>query len=241
MMAAGLALLSGAAITPPVLAAESNHTGTVQSSRLYTAPDAAAGGGIRGKVVLVDAPLLFAFALPTDEPSRVYKGTVQSNAHAFGFQGLPTARYDLLLVFNDSFCEGLTLNRGDNTLTDRDRDLIQKKLMASASFFETKEVHRCEGTTGREGKARCMLQEMRMRPITLQDATVHKEIQIRSLKLALLEDVGPAGWHLVQTREILRQEVGGNERKGVLPHTYSAALSGVRVVDTVKDLGDIKL
>ena len=86
-----------------------------------------------------------------------------------------------------------------------------------------------------------MLQEMRLRPVTLQDATVHAEIQIRSLKLALLEDVGAVGWHLVTTREIIRQEVAGNERKGVLPHKYSAALGGIRVVDSVKDLGEIRL
>ena len=238
---AGLVALGWAALAGPALGAETNGTGTVQSSRLYTPPDPSARGGLRGKVVMTTAPLLYAFALPTDEPSRVYKGTVQGEGREFVFQGLPTARYDLVLVFEDGFREGLTLNRGDSTLNDRDRELIQTKLMASASFFETKVIHRCQGTTGREGKARCMLQEVRMRPVTLQDATVRTDIQIRSLKLALLEDVGPAGWHLVQTREILREEVGGNQRKGVLPHKHVPALGGIRVVDTVKDAGDIKL
>ena len=82
---------------------------------------------------------------------------------------------------------------------------------------------------------------MRTREVTLQDGTVHPEIQIRSLRLALLEDVGPAGWHLVRTREIVRTEVVRADRKGVLPGRYSAKLGGIRVVETVKDLGRLTL
>jgi hypothetical protein len=221
----------------PARAAETNHTGTTQSTRLYTEPDAAAGGGIQGAVAEGKA-LRHAFAIPTDDPRHVYQGNVQTNAGSFLIRGLPTDRYDLILVFENEFWEGCTLNRGEDSLTDRDRKLIREKIMVSVPFFDTKEIHRCAGTTGREGKARCVLQEVRTRPVTLQDATVH-DIQIRSLKLALLEDVGPAGWHLVRTREFLRTEVVGHERKGVLPARYCAKLSGIRVVDTIKDLGAI--
>jgi hypothetical protein len=235
--AAWLALLGACGLA---LGAESNHTGTVQSSRLYTSPDPAAAGGIRGRVSLTGTPLRHALAMPIDDPTRVYRGTVQGEGKEFVVQGLPTARYDLLLVFDDQVWEGFTLVRGDGSLTARDRQLIRDKLMVSTPFFDTKEIHRCEGTTGREGKARCVLQEMRTRPVTLQDASVRADIQIRSLKLALLEDVGPAGWHLVRTREFLRQEVGGNERKGVLPVEHVPGLGGIRVIDAVKDIGDIK-
>jgi hypothetical protein len=215
------------------------HTGTKQSTSLYTPPDPTAAGGIRGALGLASPPIRRAFALPTDNPRFVYEGAVAADSRRFSFAGLPTAKYDLLLLGDDGFYEGLTLCRGDNTLTDRDRQAIRDKIMASVPFFNEKEIHRCEGTTGREGKARCMLQEVRTRPVTLQDGSVRPDIQIRSLKLALLEDVGPAGWDLVTTREIVRMEVAGQERKGMLPARHVPKLGGIRVVDAVKELGTL--
>ena len=221
-------------------AAKGGHTGTQQSTFLYTPPDPSAGGGLRGTLVLAAQPLRSVFAVPADDPTKVYRGAVQEEGKAFAFQGLPTARYDLMLVFDDQVIEGFVLCRDENTLTDKDRQSIREKINVSVPFFDTKEIHRCEGTTGREGKARCVLQEVRTRPVTLQDASVRADIQIRSFKVALLEDVG-LGWQMIDTREILRQEVAGGERKGVLPVKHQAALGGIRVVDTVKDLGQMKL
>jgi hypothetical protein len=232
----GLVLAAGAGLA--LAETGEGHTGTQQSSRLYTPPDPSATGGIAGRLAPADQPLLRVLALPTDDPASVYQGEVAADGRAFSFQGLPVAKYDLVLVLADEFREGLTLRRGENTLADRDRQAIRDKLMVSVPFFDTKEIHRCEGTTGREGRARCVLQEVRTRPVTLQDGSVHPELQIRSFKLVLVEDVGP-GWHVVRTREIIRQEVAGNERKGVLPVRYDARLGGIRVVKTVKDIGTI--
>jgi hypothetical protein len=215
------------------------HTGTIQSTQLYTPPDPSAGGGLRGALVTAP-PLRQAFAVPVDDPKKVYKGTVESDGKGFSFSGLPTARYDLMLVFDEEVREGFVLSRDASTLTAQDQAKIKEKVEASVPFFDTKVIHRCEGTTGREGKARCVLQELRTRPVTLQDASVRSDIQIRSFKLALLEDVG-IGWQLVRTREVLRTEVAGNEPKGVLPVKHVPALGGLRVIDTVKDLGQIKL
>jgi hypothetical protein len=242
-MLASLALLGalGRFVPPAGAATNDGHTGTIQSTALYTPPDPAAGGGIAGRLALQSEPLLKVFALPTDDPRKVYKGEVRENGRAFAFAGLPTAKYDLVLLFAEQFYEGLTLTREPDTLTERDRQAIRQTVMASEPFFDTKEIHRCAGTTGREGKARCTLQNVRTREVTLQDGTVHPEIQIRSLRLALLEDVGSAGWHLVRTREIVRTEVIRAERKGVLPGRYSAKLGGIRVVETVKDLGQLTL
>jgi hypothetical protein len=47
-----------------------------------------------------------------------------------------------------------------------------------------------EGQTGTYGKARVLEQEVRTLPITLQNADVLKHIQIRSIKLCLMESVG---------------------------------------------------
>jgi hypothetical protein len=231
-----LALLAAA----PARAADApgGHTGTQQSSRLYTSPDPAAAGGIRLRVAGSRAPAA-AFALQAFETKYVYAGEVRGQEVAFA--GLPPAKYDLLLLFEDGFCEGLRLGRDQSSLTEKDHKSIEAAVNRSVPFFDTKVIHRCEGATGREGRAACMLQEMRTKPVTLQDASVRSDIQIRSLKLVGLEDVGATGWQLLVTREIVRTEVAGNERRGVLPHHYVPALGSIRVTDQVKDLGEVKL
>jgi len=217
------------------------YTKTRQSTRLYTAPDSSAGGGIHARLTNSSKLILHVFAIPINNPLHVYKGTVSADGFEFSFKGLPVAKYDLVVVFPDQLIEGFTLSMDPDTLTDKDRQYIETIIMKSIPFFDTKRIHRCIGTTGTSGKARCVLQEVRTRPITLQSGVERADIQVRSIKLAFLEDAGSAGWQLVQTREILRTEVAPGDKKGVLLHAFNPLLSGIRVTDGVKDLGDIQL
>jgi hypothetical protein len=216
-------------------------TGTQQSSRLYTKSDPAMPGGLHAKLVAFATPVQQVFAIDNGNPKLVYQGTVSEDGKEIRFTGLPVAIYDLVLVAPDRFYEGCRLTRDPDTLTDRDRQAIASTINKSVPFFDTKKIHRCEGITGRNGKVRCVLQEMRTRPVTLQDATVRTDIQVRSIKLAFLEDVGEIGWQMVQTREIVRTEVGPRDLKGLLPHCYLPVLGDIRVVDTDKDLGELNL
>lgn len=230
------ALQAGNPIRP---GAPGPYTGTTQSSQLYTAADAQAGGGIRGRVAVPAGDLLGVFALPQDRWQAVYLAHLSPDG-TFQFGGLPSGKYDLAVLLDDRLLEGIVLHRAEDTLTSGDRASIQAKVEASSAFFNEKRIHRCEGTTGRAGTARILLQELRSRPVTLQSAEVRSDIQIRSLKIALMEDVGP-GWSMQQTRELARQEVGPPDTKGMIPVVHVPRLSGVRVVETVKDLGTIEL
>jgi hypothetical protein len=64
--------------------------------------------------------------------------------------------------------------------------------------------------------------------------------QIRSLRLAFLADVGP-GWQVTATRELIRTDVFPDMPKGFLAVTYVDDLNGVRVTDSVKDIGAVNL
>ncbi len=217
------------------------HTGTKTSGKLYTAPDASDPGGLRGRIGYPKLPLLAALAVPNSELARCYKATISKDGSSFEFNNLPTAKYDLLLLFPQMFYEGMTLNRSANTLATNDWKSITEILSHSEPFFEIKKIHRLEGVSGGAGWAQAVFQEVRARPVTLQDATVHNDIQIRTIKLARFENVGPA-WQMLITREVVRQEVANKERKGLLPHFYAPEkLSSLRVVDTVKDLGTLEL
>lgn len=232
-IAAGCAALTAAALAGSV-------TGTRQSTRLYTAPNPFAGGGIAFALPRTAPPLKAAVAVPALSREYAFAGEIGPDGRSARFAGLPVDRYDLLLVFDDWCAEGFLLHRDPDTLTDADRAAIESTVRRSVPFFDTKAIHRCEGAGGSAGRAAAFLQEVRTRPVTLQDASVRMDIQVRSLKLAFFEEVGP-GWHMVRTRELLRQEVGPRDTKGLLKHVFHPALQGIRVMESVRDLGVLDL
>jgi hypothetical protein len=223
-----------AAIALAAAAGAGEYTGTEQSTRLYTKPDPSAGGGLKGKVQYPEAGLRMAFAVNSYDYKQVFKGT--ANGSEFSFTGLPVGKYDLVLVYANGFYEGLTLAKDASTLQDADRKAIETAIGHSVQFFDAKKIHRAEGTGGKGGAAKCVLEEMRTKPLTLQNAQVVNNVRPRSLKLAMVEEVGK-GWQLVQTREILREEAGPQDRQGFYDHEYRPELQGIRVAGEVKDVG----
>ena len=218
-------------------------SGQVSQSRyLYTEPDASAQGGIRGHIAEPTGALVGIFALPPDDPRAVYKGVVSGpDKRSFTFSGLPVAKYDLVAVFEDAFFEGLTLKRGESTLTDGDKELINAIIEKTEPFFNRKVIHRLEGETGKmEGAARCVCTFVRTKgALGFIDGKMYSDHR-RSFKLVLLEDVGP-GWQVVKTREIFVRQIDPGSGHDVVRHAYRPAISGIRVVDSVKDLGEIDL
>jgi hypothetical protein len=122
---------------------------------------------------------------------------------------------------------------------------IKAKVTESNPFFNVKNQHRIEGQSGSFGKARVLEQEVRTLPVTLQSAEVLKHIQIRSIKLCLMESVGTSKlgthWEMKKTREITRQEMGPPDTKGLIPGYFCKSLQGIRVATSVKDLGTLTL
>ena len=245
LLVCGLATLIGLARAEEKKKRADGHTGTTQSTKLYTPTDPNDTGGIRARIALPKDKLIGAFAIPVGELKeknpRVFKASLAADGHGFEFSNLPTAKYDLLLIFPQVFFEGISLSRAASTLTTNDWKSIGEIFNKSEPFFDVKRILRMEGSTGDAGWAECVFQEVRERPVTLQDASFHTEIQIRTIKMGRFEDVGPA-WQLLVTREIVRQEVAGKEHKGLLPHVFCPKeLSNLRVVNTVKDLGKLEL
>lgn len=233
------------------------------STYLYTKTDPSAGGGIKGEIAGTGQPLIGVFALPPHEPRFVYRGTVRGGGREFVFSGLPVAKYDLILLFEDMIYEGLNLNRGENTLTSKDKQLIKEIIDKSERFFNKKIIYRMAGTTGKlTGTARCICTFRRtakssydsyvhpnvIHPNVRRDSADHKRQSNsgqssqkgqhrHSYKLVLLQDVGP-GWQVERTREIALGWITGT----VYPeHAHRKYLSGIRVTDSVKDLGKINL
>ncbi len=207
-----------------------------QSKYLYTAPDPAASGGLRGTVPASEAGLAAVLALPPDEPRFVYKATL--SGPSFAFTGLPARKYDLVVVCGDAVYEGLNLHREASTLTPADTAAIGTIIDKTEPFFNEKTIHRVLGKTGKmEGQARAFCTFLRSKSalgfFDGKEYTDHR----RSLKLVLLEDVGPS-WQVARTREIFVLQV--KPGTGHIRHVYAPGLGGIRVVDSVKDMGVVK-
>ncbi len=212
--------------------------GEYKSSLLYTPPDPSATGGIR---LVSSDPLEFAFAIPESDQEHVYKATLGSDHKQVSFSGLPISRYDLVLVTTEQFYEGITLNRDENSLTPKDIAAMEEVFSRSVPFMNVKRIEIVKGTPGDNGHATAIVQWMRIGGNLLnQNGDLMVGHSIRSLRLAFLADVGP-GWQVTGTREIIRTDVFPDMPKGFFGTTYMDVLNGVRVVDSVKDIGAVKL
>ncbi|NQU38364.1 MAG: hypothetical protein HQ523_00250 [Lentisphaerae bacterium] len=204
-----------------------------ERDRLYTATDPSASGGIQGTILTPSLPIMQVLAIPPDEPGLVYEGQLTgSDRRSFRFEGLPMRKYDLILIYEDRFYEGLRLQRGADTLTTEDRAKIDDIVQASEPFFTKKFIHRVEGTTGRGNLARCLCTFLRDRP------SDGGEGYRRTFKLIMLKDVGP-GWQFVRARDLYPLYVDPTLAEP--HHHYAEALGGIRVTRSIKDLGELRL
>ena len=136
----------------------------------------------------------------------------------------------------------MQLHRGENTLNDQDRKKIDTIIQKSEPFFTRKIIHRVEGTTGRGNQARCLCTFIRAKGSELMweqhEGKWKREDFRRTFKLVILKDVGP-GWQVVRARDLY--PVWTNPKFVRPMHHFRDALSGIRVADAVKNLGDLNL
>jgi hypothetical protein len=217
------------------LAAALAHGGL---DRLYVQPQADCPGGIRGRLTQPAPAIEQVLAIPPDEPGLVYAGTIEGAARtAFTFRGLPMRKYDLLLITADRVYDGLTLHRGADTLTQTDRSGIAETIRRSEPFFPRKVIYRLRGESGRGGAAQALCGYFRDK--ASNEALFTEQDQFRrTFKLVVLKQVGP-GWQIVRARDLYPtySAPGTADRE----HVEADVLRGIRVTDTIRDLGDISL
>ena len=211
-----------------------------ERGRLYTAPDASSTGGISGRIVRPAAPIEQILAASTEDPELVYQGEIGGPARdSFQFKGLPVGKYDLIVIYERDFYEGLTLTRDESSLTPDDRKKIEDIIEKSEPFFPKKVVHRAGGETGDGNEARCICTFLRDKTSDAKLAGTGVLACRRTYKLVILKDVGP-GWQVVRARDLY--PVSLDPKHTLLPqHHFQAELSSIRVADAMKDLGDLDL
>ena len=225
-----LAVISFIVLTVSAAAPPERH-------RLYTQPDPAATGGIKGSIEYPAQPIEQILAIPPDEPQKVYEGVISgSSRQEFLFTGLPMRKYDLVVIYKDQLYEGLSLQRGEDTLTAADRQKIKETIDKAEPFFTRRIIHRLEGTTGRGNIASCICTFMRDKA---SNNSPKGEGNIRrTFKIFILKDVGP-GWQVVRSRDLYPSWTTLSLM--VATHHYNEALSQIRVTTSIKDIGILKL
>lgn len=225
-------------------AADTEFDESNERTRLYEATDPKSPGGIRGRILSPAKPIQQVLAIPPDAPEKVYQGEISGEKNdTFRFAGLPMRKYDLIVIYEDAFHEGLQLHRGESTLAEEDFVKVKAIVDKSEPFFTKKIIHRLEGETGRGNLSRCITTFVREKPsLTYMDAKNAVKSQSgffrHTYKLVILKDVGP-GWQIVRARDLYPKWV--DPKKKLPQHFYDSSLSRVRVADGIKDLGDLKL
>lgn len=214
-----------------------------ERTRLYTKTDPANTGGLKGRIAKPELPIEQILAIPAENPEELYAGEVTGpKRDTFQFTNLPVGKYDLVVIYDLAFYEGLQLNRDASTLTPEDRKKIEASIQKSEPFFPKKIIHRVEGVTGRGSTARVVATFSREKgsELLLQqfEGTSQRPDFRRTYKLVMLKDVGP-GWQITRARDLYPVWV---DPKHALPaYHHSTVLNQLRVADQLKDLGDLDL
>ena len=200
--------------------------------RIYSAPDPAAHGGISGTV---NVTLTHALAVEHDRV-HVYRGALTDGNKGFRFDGLPTGKYDLVLVTTDgSVYEGLALGEEKRELPNGSMEHLKARVTTQDAFFNRTLIPR----VGFDGEnALAFVERIRDQHILKQDATT-LNATLRRLEIIELAQAGD-DWQVTTNRHLYREEQPPN---GInyLKHGFAKELGNLRVVETVKDLGSIKL
>ena len=214
-------------LVPCALAAD-----TVQ--RIYTAPDPAATGGIRGSV---NAVITHAIAVDHDR-LRVYRADMADGGKTFVFSHLPTGRYDLVLVGKAPVVfEGLNLGeeKPATELPPGSLDHLKTRVAAQDAFFNHCRLQR----VGFDGTNALVFVERTTDRQTLRQDGTRLNANIRRLEVMEIAQAAD-DWQVTTTRHLYREEQppGGID---FLKHAYLAEIGNLRVIDRVKDLGSILL
>lgn len=215
----------------------------LERTRLYTPPDPASPGGLSGRIAKPEIAIEQILAMPTADPEQVYRADLSgARKEAFVFKGLPVGKYDLVVIGEREWFEGLQLNREPTSLTPEDQQKIDGSIQKSEPFFTKKVIYRMEGETGRGHLSRAICTFVREKGsellLTQFEGQYHRDDFRRTFKLVLLKDVGP-GWQIVRARDLY--PVWADPKKPLPEHRFSAALSQIRVADQVKDVGALDL
>lgn len=206
-----------------------------QTTVLYTKPAAGASGAISGKV---DTELTHAIALNRDY-TQCFRGDLSDGGKSFRISGLPTGKYDLICVTKGGqIFEGVELGEDGSKLPPDSVKHFEARIKKADTFFPKAKIHRF-GLI--EGGEKMMLFVERLRDtLILRQSGEKLESNLRRIEVVELIKAKD-DWQMLNTRHIYREEAPMVPNMPFFTHKFLPEFSGVRVIDSAKDLGSISL
>jgi len=201
--------------------------------RIYTNPDPATAGGIAGAT---SRPLTHALAVEHDR-LHVYRAELADGEKTFLFSHLPAGKYDLVLVAAGNLVfEGLQLGEPPANPDPASLQNLGKRVAVADAFFNRCAVCRI-GITG--DQALVFVERIRDH-LTLQQSGEKLNANLRRLEIIELARASD-DWQMTTTRHIYREEMPVAPDPAFLQHFFVPTIGNIRVVDSVKQLGTLKL
>lgn len=205
-----------------------------QAGRIYTKPDPANPGGLAGRVSM---PLTHAVAIEHDR-TRVYLADLSAGGREFRFSHLPIGKYDLVLFSkNGPVFEGLALG-APATLPEPSAQHMQERMAAADTFFNQATLHRT-GISEDGETVLAFVERYRANNVLKQNAD-HLNQLVRRFEVIEFTRATD-DWQLTSSRHIYREGEPIPATPQFRKTVQLPALSGVRIITNIKDLGDIAL
>ncbi len=206
-----------------------------QTANLYTKPHTDAPGGIAGRV---DKELTHAIALEHDRVS-CYKAELSDGGKAFRFPGLPTGKYDLVLITKaGAVYEGLTLGGDADNVSGAKLKHLQERVTKADTFFNKAQIDRYGVIDGGD-RLLAFVERLRDK-VTLRQSGDVLDSNLRRFEVIEF-DSATDDWQMMTSRHLYREEQPSGPGMPFLKHLCIPEVGNIRVVDTVKDLGTIPL
>lgn len=208
---------------------------------IYDPPVETAPGGVRGTVT---SPITGAVLVGANVLS-VYKGSVSPDKRSFEFKGVPIGKYDILLFDEPenknrrgTLYSGLAIAEGTAEVPPKFADALMKRMQLNDRFFTRFQI---AGFSFVEGTsiALAAVERIKESPITHMNGTVQTHY-LRRVEIATAE-LAVDDWKTNATRHVYRVEMPMETGWPFLNYVRVPALGKIRIVDTVKDLGEIGL
>ena len=207
-----------------------------QTANLYTKSVPEAKGGITGSCT---EALTHAIALSRDRVA-CYRGSASDDGKGFTFSGLPTGKYDLVLITRGGVVyEGLFLGEtGPETITGPLRKNLEERIAKADNFFNKSILHRFAVTE--DGNLILAFVERLRDKLILKQSGETLNSNLRRFEIIDLAKATD-NWQMMTSRHIYREEQPVGEGMGFLAHKNVPELGNIRVIDTAKDIGKIVL
>lgn len=206
-----------------------------QTLNLYTKPDPGSPGGLAGKT---SQSLSHAIALHRDHVS-CYRAELSDGGKSFRFAGLPTGKYDLVLITSAGpVYEGVYLGEGADALAGKPRQNLDLRVNKADKFFNKAHLLRF-GLTDNGEKLWAFVERLRDQLILKQSG---EQLNANLRRFEVIEFSKSADdWTMVNSRHLYREEAPMTPGMPFALHRFLPTLGNIRVIDSVKDLGSIAL